>query len=277
MENRNNHVKIGAHAFLVFVALLYLLPLWYVFNNSFKENRYISSNPFFITSESFTLDNIKNAFKLLSYPTSLLNSVVTLVLSCVLLIVCGSLASFGITYANSKSLNSMYTFFVALITVPFQIAMVPLVIMLKNIGLNNSFIGVACIYSAMYLPFVIFLYTGFMRGIPNEMMESANIDGCNALKTYFYIYMPLLKTTTGIILILRGVAIWNDLLVPLIAINSPSMFTLQQKLYTFTASRVGKWDIIFGGTVLVCFPIVILFLLLQKTFIKGVMAGSVKG
>jgi raffinose/stachyose/melibiose transport system permease protein len=116
-----------------------------------------------------------------------------------------------------------------------------------------------------------------MRTIPKELPESATIDGCGPFKSYLYIYMPLLKTITGIVLILRGVAIWNDLLVPLIVISKSSLYPLTLNLYVFTTSKVGQWDMIFGGTVLVCLPIVIFFLLFQKSFIKGVLAGSVKG
>lgn len=275
--NRNLKSKIILNIIMMVVMLFYLLPLWYVFNNAFKKAKFISITPFTISSKSFTFQNIIDSFRLMKYPMSFINSFIIVFFSCVFLIILGSLAAYGISCVGNRFTNNIYIFFVALISVPFQIAMVPLVIMLKNIGLADSYLGICLVYSAMYLPFVIFLYTGFMRTIPKEMMESAKLDGCNAFKTYLYIYMPLLKTITGIVLIIRGTSIWNDLLIPLILINRPSMFTLQLKLYTFTQSRIGALDMVFGGTLIVCLPLVIFFLLMQKSFIKGVMAGSVKG
>jgi raffinose/stachyose/melibiose transport system permease protein len=257
--------------------LFYLFPLWYALNNAFKKPKFIAMHPFTLSSQSFTFDNIINSFRMLHYPIALFNSVIILILSCAMLVILGSLAAYGIVMASNKFMNNVYTLFVALISVPIQIAIVPMILVLKKLSLINSFLGVALIYSGALLPFVIFLYTGFMRTIPKELPESATIDGCGPFKSYLYIYMPLLKTITGIVLILRGVAIWNDLLVPLIVISKSSLYPLTLNLYVFTTSKVGQWDMIFGGTVLVCLPIVIFFLLFQKSFIKGVLAGSVKG
>ena len=144
-------------------------------------------------------------------------------------------------------------------------------------GVFGSYLGLALVYSAMFMPFIVFLYTGFMRSLPMEIMESARIDGCSYFQAYVHIYMPLLKTITGIVLVLRGVYVWNDLQVPLIVINDPAKQTLQQRLYVFAQSRIGNFDLVFAGALIVCLPMVILFLLMQKSFIKGVMAGSIKG
>jgi raffinose/stachyose/melibiose transport system permease protein len=274
---KKNKTKIFPNIVMLIVMLFYLLPLWYIFNNAFKIEKFIATSPFTITLKTFTLNNIYNAFALFEYPKAFLNSSIILVLACTLLVILGSMAAYGITFVNNKLMDSVYIFFVALITVPFQITMVPLMELLKNMSLINTYLGAVFIYGGMYLPFVIFLYTGFMRTISKEMKEAAEIDGCGAFKAYLYIYMPLLKTITGIVLILRGVGIWNDLLVPLIALYSDSMYTLPLKLYTFASSLIGQWAIVFGGTFITCLPILILFLLLQKSFIKGIMAGSVKG
>lgn len=278
MKKRNGiNKKIFLNLIMVFVSLFYLIPLWYILNNGFKKVTFISTNPFTISSKSFTFSNVLDAFRLFNYPRTFLNSLIILVLSCALLVALGSLAAYGITLANNKLMNNVYMFFVAIISVPFQIAMVPLIILLKQMILINSYLGASIVYAAMFLPFVIFLYTGFMRTIPKEMSEAADIDGCGPFKAYLYVYMPLLKTITGIVLIIRGVSIWNDLLIPLIVMYKDSMYTLPLKLSFFATSLIGKWDIIFGGTILVCLPITVFFLLFQKSFIKGIMAGSVKG
>lgn len=276
-KSRLNPPQYVSNAVLFAVMLFYLLPLWYALNNAFKLADAISIQPFWLTGRTFTLDNIRRAYELLHFPTAFLNSAFILVLSLALLVVLGSLAAYGIVMPNNKSVRRLYTAFVALISVPPQITIVPLVVLLKKLDLINSFLGAAFVYAGMYLPFVIFLYAGFMRTIPKEIVESAAIDGCGPLRTYMSVYMPLLKTITGIVLVIRGVAIWNDLLVPLIVLYKNSMYTLPLQLYVFSSSKIGQWDLVFGGTVLVCLPITVFFLVFQKSFVKGVIAGSIKG
>jgi raffinose/stachyose/melibiose transport system permease protein len=259
------------------VMLFYLLPLWYAINNGFKIKEFISTHPFTLSAASFSFQNMAHAFKLLHYPTALFNSVVILILSCTMLVILGSLAAYGILLPINKFMNNVYTLTVGLISIPVQVAIVPMVLVLKEFHLVNNFLGVALLYAGTLLPFVIFLYAGFMRTIPRELAESATIDGCNSFQIYLHIYMPLLKTITGIILILRGVGIWNDLLIPLIVISKSSLYPLTLNLYVFSNSNIGQWDIVFGGTVLVGLPITLFFIFFQKSFIKGIMTGSIKG
>lgn len=269
--------RIIQNVILMFIALFYLLPLWYVVNNAFKQSDSISIHPFTLSLQSATLDNIRRAYEQLHFPEAFKNSLLLLVLSLALLVVLGSLAAYGIVVSGSRLLNKVYLFFVALISVPFQITIVPLVGLLRDLGLINSFLGVAFVYAAMYLPFVIFLYAGFMRTVPKELAESAQIDGSGLLRTYVHIYMPLLKSITGIVMIIRGVSVWNDLLAPLVVLYRNSLYTLPIQLYIFSSSKIGQWDLVFGGTMLVCLPITVFFLIFQKSFVKGIMAGSIKG
>jgi len=269
--------KIGLNVAIMVILLVYLLPLWYVLNNAFKERKFISSQPFFVTAQSFTFSNIAEAFQKMEYLTALRNSVYVVVLTCMMLVILGSLAGFGIVYAKTKTLNAVYLGYIALISLPLQIAMVPLIVLMRSIGLTDTHVGMALIYNAMYLPFVVFLYTGFMRSIPRDLIEAARIDGCRSFAIYIRVFMPLLTTITGMVVILRGVSTWNDLFVPLIIVNKGAMYTLPMKLYIFATSRMGQWHIVFGATFLCMIPIIALFLAMQKTFIKGIMAGSIKG
>lgn len=277
IHRRKRNLALASNGAMLFLMILYLLPFWYVVNNAFKEKKFIAHEPFVLRPETFTLENISNAFRRMSYLEAFQNSLWTLVLSCLLFVLIGSMAGYGITIAKHKVTNWIYVFFVALIALPFQVAMVPLISLLRDISLTNSFLGLALVYAALFMPFIIFVYTGFMRSLPNELLESARIDGCNYLQAYIYIYMPLLRTVTGIVLVLRGVYVWNDLQVPLIVISDPSRVTLQQRLYVFAQSRLGSFDLVFAGALIVCIPMIIIFLAMQKSFIRGVMAGSIKG
>ena len=140
--------------------------------------------------------------------------------------------------------------------------------------------GLAFVYTAWFLPFVIFLYTGFIRTVPRELEEAGRVDGCGLLRSFVSIYIPLLKSITGTVLILRGVPIWNDLLVPIITISRSTMSTLPLKLYSFIGtpgSTAVRWTLVFGSTFIVSLPIVLVFLFLQRYFVRGAVAGAVKG
>ncbi len=264
------------HGILILFAALFLIPIWYTIVSAFKLDRYIFTQPLSITAASFTVSNIVRAFRIMQYPRMFFNSMMILGISCLMLIIFGSMAAYGIAMARHKFFERMYGFFIILITLPFQLAMVPLISMLKNMNLINTFLGTSLVYGGFYMSFVIFLYTGFIRSIPSELEDAARVDGCGLLKMYIYIYFPLLKTITGVILILRGVAIWNDLLIPLITITRTANATLPLRLMSFVGSYYTSWGLVFGGTLLVSLPILCIFLLLQRFFVKGIMAGAIK-
>lgn len=268
--------KIYTNIILMIITVLLFIPLWYTLINAFKIDKYIFLNPMIITAKSFTLSNIVRAFSLMNYPRLFLNSALILVISCAMLILFGSMAGFGIVMARNKRFENLYAFFIVMITLPFQLAMVPLISMLKHMNLLNTYIGIGLVYTGYFISFVIFLYTGFIRTIPGEIEEAARVDGCGLLRIYFSIYLPLLKTITGVVLVLRGVAIWNDLLIPLITITKSTMATLPLKLVSFVGSHYTSWELVFGGTLIVSTPILIIFIAMQRYFVTGIMQGAIK-
>jgi raffinose/stachyose/melibiose transport system permease protein len=272
--------RVGVNVVMILIVIILVMPLWYVLNNAFKVEREILLRPLLLRPAAATIDNLVRAFKAMKYPLTFMNSVITLVLSCALLISLGSLAAFGIAMARSRFLNTVYVVLVAMITLPFQLAMVPLIFLLKGMKLTNTYLGLALVYAGWFMPFVIFLYTGFMRTVPRELEEAARVDGCGLLRSFFSIYIPLLKSITGTVLILRGVPIWNDLLVPIITISRSTMSTLPLKLYSFIGtpgSKAIQWSLVFGSTFITSLPIVLVFLFLQRYFVRGVAAGAIKG
>jgi raffinose/stachyose/melibiose transport system permease protein len=275
-----NRSRIVINVLMLVVVLTLVIPLWYVLNNAFKSEAQIVRRPLVLRAQDFTTSNVTNAFRVMRYPLRFMNSAILLAISCALLIGLGSVAAYGIAMAGSRLLNRVYGFLVAIITLPFQLAMVPLIFLLKSLGLLNSYLGTSLVYTAWFLPFVIFLYTGFIRTIPRELEESARVDGCGLLRSYFFIYLPLLKAVTGTVLILRGVAIWNDLLIPMITLSRSTMMPLQLKLYSLIGqygAAMTRWNLVFGGTFIVSVPILIIFLALQRYFVRGVVTGAVKG
>jgi raffinose/stachyose/melibiose transport system permease protein len=155
--------------------------------------------------------------------------------------------------------------------------MVPAVVELKYFGLSNNLLGTSFIYVAVTLPFSVFLYTGYMRSLPKELYEAARIDGCSFFQSYLYVYMPLLKTITGTVIILQGVGFWNDFLISYVTLCSAESMPLIPRLFAFSSGRLTRYDLLFSGTFLISLPIVIIFIAFQRVFVEGITAGAVKG
>lgn len=268
---RNSSIVIGIYAFLSF------FPFCYVLLNMFKKTRDIQAHPFTINKEMFTLDSIEKAFKRLNYFATLKNNIIVLVLSLTFMLIFGSLLAYALVRSNSKIASFLFNSIVMMLTLPIQLAMIPLVGILAKLGLYNTYLGMACVFASHGMPFTVFLFYNGMKQIPKELVEAANIDGCGFLRTYFNIYMPLIKGVTGTVIITRSVAVWNDLLITMLAISESKMMTLPLKLNTVISQYTTDLGLLFAGTVQVIIPIVIVFLVFQKSFMRNVAAGSIKG
>ncbi|HHW31429.1 MAG TPA: carbohydrate ABC transporter permease [Clostridiaceae bacterium] len=263
--------------FLLVYSALTAVPLVIAIINAFKPREEIMFRPLQINFSTLTLDGIKNAFDLMNYPQAIMNNIIVLVISLTIMIVFGSLMGFAVAVVDTKVLKTMYLITILVITIPFQSIMIPIVILLKKLNLLNSYFGTCMIFVATSMSIVVFLYTGFMRSIPKELSEAAIVDGCGIFKTYVTIYMPLLKTITGTVIIIRGQSIWNDLIVAMITLTDARMFTMVYRLYTFVSNKFNRWDLVFSAALLVSTPVIILFIFMQKAFVQGVVSGAVKG
>jgi raffinose/stachyose/melibiose transport system permease protein len=268
---------IGGHIMLLVVAAIILVPLYYVLINAFKTDMGINLIPMGFAPKYFTLENLSNAWRLLSFPKALLNSFILVVVSCGIIIISGALAGFSIAIVHNRLLRTVYTTLVLLISVPFQVILIPVLQILNTLGLMNNYFGTSFVFAAVNMPFAVFLYTGFMRAIPRELCEAAIVDGCGMGKTFLYVYMPLMRVVTTTVLILRGTGVWNDLLIPLATFTNEKYDPLIRRLYAFCSLRFNRWDLLFGGTLLCSIPILLLFLFLQRVFIRGLLVGSLKG
>jgi len=270
-------MHIPTKIFLAIYVTLSSIPLVIALLNAFKPRDEILLTPLAVNFKTINLEGIKSAFKMMNYMQGLINNIIVLVLSLAIMIVFGSMMAFAVAVVGSKPLNFSYIVSILVITIPFQAIMIPTVILLKNIGLLNTYLGMSLVFAATSMPVVVFLYTGFMRSLPKELCEAAVVDGCGILRTYVSIYMPLLKSVTGTVIIIRGVSLWNDLLVCLITITDASKTTMVYRLYSFVSNKFNQWDIVFASSLIVSIPIVIIFIILQKSFVEGVVSGAVKG
>jgi len=262
---------------LIVMTGIFILPLYYAVINAFKSQTNVSLHPFTIWFDTVTFQYIIDFFIHRQYARTLFYSGSITVLAVALIISLCSLGAFPLANVRSRIFKIYYIAIVGAIVLPFEIALIPLVVMLKNLHLSYTVLGIALVHTAWNAPFAIFLYTGYMRTIPRELEEAARLDGCGMLRTYYNLYIPLIKPITAACVIIFATWVWNDFLVAYVALRNPQQLTMQVNLYSSLGKYLQQYNVLFAGMILVCLPILILFLFMQKHFIKGLTAGAIKG
>ena len=264
------------YALTAFFGLLYLVPLYVAIVNSFKPYAEVIKSPLSLPTNP-TMDNFVEAFhssKILSlYGTSILITFS----SVAVLILISSAAAYVIIRRNTKLCKFLYGFALIGIMVPPVVTLVPSIKTLSWLGLMYKPAGLLMFYAGTYFSTTIFLYTGFINSIPVTLDESAYIDGASTFTIYFRIIFPLLRPCTATVIILMGMWIWNDFLNPMYILGSTAGRTITLGIYNSIGALTSRWNLVFANVILASFPIVVLYLSMQKQFMSGLTAGAVKG
>lgn len=277
MKQRKTAKTVLEELVLALCTIVSLIPIFYFFIGAFKQRTDIIKYPLTITAEMFTWDNFPYVIKKMKYWQALGNTAFITIVSLIIVIIFASLAGFAIARIRSRVFTGYYSLLVTLMVIPFIGCLLPLTVQATQLGTYNSVWGCVLIQAAWNMPFATFLFAGFMRDLPKELEEAAYIDGCKTFGVYSKIFLPLLAPVTATCAIRCGVGIWNDYLVTRTLLNENKTPTLMVGIKGFFGSRGTEFGYAFAGIVLVSIPMVILFLCLQKYFIKGIAAGAVKG
>ena len=271
----------------VLIAAYTLFPFLLVVINTARPNNNIVSNPVSLQGASFetlrtNLSNVINNSNFVFWNAFGTSAVIT-VISLVLLAVLGGMAAWVICRNKTKWSTVIYMTFIASMTIPFQVVMLPLISTFRDVG---KFIGINMLQSIpgivfAYLGFggamTVFILTGFIKGIPYELEEAAAIDGCSPEGTFFRIIFPMLKPTVTTVTVLNGMWIWNDYLLPSLMLGqNGKVKTLPVAVQAFVGSYVKQWDLILTAALLAMIPMIIIFLIAQKQIINGMVEGAIK-
>lgn len=275
MQNRIQFV-LFKQIYIWFFVLLSILPFLYAMFISLKSNdEFLSGGSIF--PKSIYWKNYADAWvmgKISLYGFNTLYISAITIAACILF---GCTAAFAIEKLLGKSSAIWYNFFVASIVMPIQVIMIPLFKELKALGLLNNIPGILIVYIVVNLPFSIFVFSGFFKAIPNTLIEAARIDGTSYFGSFWRVIFPLCKPITATITIFVGMNVFKDFLIPLVFITNPDLKTLSIGLLNFKLMFSTNWPALFAAVMIQITPLVILFVLLQKTFIEGITAGAVKG
>ncbi|MBQ7564293.1 MAG: carbohydrate ABC transporter permease [Lachnospiraceae bacterium] len=271
-------VKTGiVQVIMTIVALIFLFPVFIIVNYSFKTKKELYlSNPLSLP-ESFQLDNYQKAFKKLNMTTTYFNTILyTVVAVAILALLCG-VTAWAIARCAHKLFRFLYIYFLIGILLPYQALFLSIFIVGNKLGLVDTRPGIIFMYVATGMSFGIFLMNSFMSTIPIELEEAAKIDGCSIFRTYFVIVMPLLRPAMATLIIMQAFQVWNDYLMANLYLSSKKLKTLTVSIQSLFSAQSSDYTTAIAAIILSVVPIAILFLSLQKYFIKGMTVGAVKG
>ena len=268
---------IAIYVILVVVAIYTLAPLWFLVVNSFKGQAEIINNPLGLPA-SFTFGYLATAINEIHFFKSLGITVAITFCSVGIIVLVSSVAAWILVRNHTKWSQIIFMAFVAAMLIPFQAIMYPLIQFFDNMGLKNAG-GLVLMYGGFGLSMSVFLYHGFVKGVPKGIEEAGIIDGCNIFQLFFRIVMPLLSSITVTVIVLNSMWIWNDYLLPFLVIGNSTTKTLVLELYfaRILAGQYGNpWQLIFPAVLVSIIPIVIVFLFLQKFIVQGITDGAIK-
>ena len=282
-------LKLGTWGLEILTALLFLavlFPFYIVLISSAKSAVEITQNPLGLPTDWGNLwSNVVHIWtnENIRYQSSFIASIFITVIALVLINLLSAQAAWSLVRTKTKLSNFIFLIFVASMVIPFQIVMLPLVTWFKamsdvtGIPLLRQYAGVYLAYIGFGCSLSIFMFHGFIKGIPLELEEAAQIDGCTQLSTFYRIVFPILKPIQATVLILNGIWIWNDYLLPLLILSKGNeLMTVPLAVANFAGAYVKQWDLIMTAILMAMVPVVIAFLLAQKYIVRGMVAGSIK-
>lgn len=263
--------------FMTISAIIFLTPIIIVINYAFKTKKELYLKSPLALPDSLYLDNFVAAIKKLNLTTTLMNTFMYTFISVIALaLLCGS-AAWAISRCKHAFFKFSYVYFLIGILIPAQALFIPIYIVGYKTGAVNTRIGIILMYIATGISFGIFLMTSFMSTIPVELEEAARIDGCSIYRTYFSIVLPLLKPAMATLIIMQAFGIWNDYLMANLFVSKKSLLTVTVSMRQFFSTTTSDYTSAMAAIVISSLPMVVLFLSLQKYFIKGMTVGAIKG
>lgn len=252
-----------------------LYPILVMVFSAFRTTPDIFDNPFALPNLGFT-DNFAHILGDAAFLGYFANSVAVTAASILLILVLGTMAAYALARYAFAGATPFYLFFLAGLMLPLKLAVIPLFLEMRDLGLLDTRLALILIYTATGIPSTVFIMTGFLRALPAELEQAARIDGASEPRIMLSVMLPLARPAMVIAGINNAIPIWNDFFFPLVFIQSEGRKTLPQGLTAFIGEYTTDWGMLFAGLTLAALPITLVYVVLSRQFIAGMTAGSVK-
>ena len=269
-------VRLLTIAFLVIGSLLALFPLYFLFVTAFKGQSEFVTNQLWLPLHP-VLTSFEKAFKGREIPLWFLNSIIVTGTSVIGVTLVSSLAAYAFARMRFWAKDTLFNGIISLMVVPPVVMIIPIFVLMVNIHLVNSLLSAILVYIGLMLPFSIYLLTSFFQTVPQEIVDAAVVDGCSDFMVYLRIMLPLAKPAISTLVIVNSLFVWNELLVACILLQRNELKTLMVGLTAFKSRYNMDVPVTMAGLAIATVPLIILYLAGQRLFIRGLVAGSLKG
>ncbi len=264
------------YAFLVILALIYLLPLAWVVITSLKDDSVLMISPWALPARPM-FENYSYSWVMGHLGTATLNSFIVCTITLFFSMIIGAMAAFGIAKMRWKLSKLMLTYFMVGMMIPVHCVLIPLFVQFSSLKLSNTLVGIIIPYITFSLPITIYIMAGFFEGIPNELFESACIDGCSVFRMFTTVGIPLAKTGFMVTGLMTFVGNWNELLLAMVFISKEAKKTLPVSLTKFVGPYHTNYCQMFAAIVIAVIPTIIVYCCFANQIVEGLTAGAVKG
>lgn len=268
--------KIIRLVIIVSIALMALFPFYVLAILALTPSSVNFSEKLILVPQLY-FDNFVEAWKISNIGQAITNSLIITVGAVALIVIFASMAGYAVARVQNKVNKAMFLIMLGCMMIPGIINTVPLYTLMISIGGINTHWAMILVLATNSMPFSIFLYSGFIKGLPVTIEEAAIIDGCSKIGAYFRVVFPLLKPVTSAVIIINGLSIWNNYAQSVFFLQKQSMKTIPLAISMFFQQYGAKWHLMAAASMIGLAPAVLTFIVFQKYFIKGITAGSVKG
>ncbi len=262
------------HLAMLFGLLLTLLPFWWMVMASFMPNGEASTFPPRFWPSQWSLGQYQTLYERLQIGRFFMNSLILASGVTLVSLLVNSMAGYAFAKFAFRGKKTIFASLLASLVIPGQVTMLPVFLLLKHMGLLNSYFGI--IIPGMASIFGIFLIRQYLQGIPDSLIEAARIDGAGDFKIYWRIVLPLAMPILVTLALFTFMGTWNDFLWPLIVLNRQDMYTLPVAIANLMGEHAPDPELMMAGAVVTILPILILFMALQKYYIQGILMGGLK-
>jgi multiple sugar transport system permease protein len=263
---------------VIAIGLVFVFPFFWMVLSSFKLNKDILSIPLRFFPPQWNWNSyvrVFTAYPDFNFPRYILNSFIVTILAVLLCLFFSATSGYGFAKYRFKGNNALFTLVLATIMIPFQAIVVPLFILVRQMGMQNSYPGL--IIPESLTAFGVFMMRQFFYAIPNDFVESARIDGANEIMIFGRIAIPMANTALLALVIFHAQWVWNLLIWPLVLISTPEMVVLAQGIALFKGGYNTPYPEQLAAGVIACLPLVVLYLFLSKYFVQGITMTGLKG
>ena len=265
-----------AHVWLVLVTAVFAMPLLWMFLSSLKSGGELLSNPYRLLPEAWRFRNYVEAVTTMPFLQYLRNSLVLCAGTVLGTLFSCTLVAYGFARINWPGRNFVFGVLIATLLLPWHVTMIPRFLLLRELGLYNT-LGALIVPTFFGDAFFIFLLRQFFLTLPEELSDAARLDGCTEWGIFWRIALPLSRPALATVALLQFIAAWNDFNGPLLYLRDSSRFPLAYGLEQFVSSHSSQTHLLLAAAVLFTLPIVVLFLLAQRIFMRGITTGGSKG